>query len=153
MKYLLLSLSLFFSSQLFAQTFSEHEKPDSNYIDYWCSTAILLETEKNLGKLDIVLVANFLATFHESCKNNVEYSEWSNELLFLVISKKPDRVLELLSKNSSLSRDYILNELANPTHEQRDLDKIIESIREQKVPDSDEWKLKIIKSLEAAKEK
>lgn len=131
----------------------DYDKPDSNYVDYWCSTDILRKTEKNIDNLDLVLVADFLATFHESCENNAEFSEWSNELLFKVISKKPDRFLELISKNSSLSRDYIIDELKSPIHDQIDLDIVADNIEKLEIPNSEEWKSKIINSLETAKEK
>lgn len=128
-------------------------KPDSSYVKYWCSSEILLNTEKNIDKLNLVLVADFLATFHESCNNNVEYSEWSNELLFQVINKKPGRFLELLMKNTSLSRDFIINELAHPINDGINIDATIVKIRDLEEPVSDYWKFKIIESLNLAKEK
>ncbi len=126
---------------------------DSSYIDYWCSTEILRKTAENMDQLDLVMIANFLATFHESCNNNVEYSEWSNELLFKVIRQRPDRFLELITKNSSLSRDYILNELTSPVHEQTDWDNTINNIEKLDIPDSAPWKLRVIQALETAKGK
>ena len=131
----------------------EYSKLDSNYVDYWCSTNILSKTEKNINNLDLVLVADFLATFHKSCKNNAEYSEWSNRLLFKVISKRPDNFLELLSKNSSLSRDLIVDELKNPIFTQINLDQFSDHIEQLEIPNSEEWKSKIIKSIKTARRK
>lgn len=132
---------------------AQYDKPDSSYVDYWCSTDILRKTNSKIDKLDLVLVADFLATFHESCNSNVEYTEWSNELLFEVIKRRPDRVLELMNKNSSLSRDYILNELSSPIHDQIDIDEIIDAMKGLNKSHSVEWQLKIIDALEKAKAK
>ncbi len=130
---------------------SELDKTDMSYVNYWCTTDILRKTEKNIDNLDIALIADFLATFHASCNDNAEYSEWSNELLFKVIGKKPNRFLELISKNSSLSREHIIEELKSPIHEQADLDSIAIEIERLEIPNSEEWKSKIILSLEIAK--
>ena len=41
----------------------------------------------HLDSLTFQIVKDFLCTFDKSCINNAEYSEWSNETLFLVIEK------------------------------------------------------------------
>ena len=132
---------------------AQYDEPDSSYVEYWCSTDVLRKTDSKLDQLDLVLVADFLATFHESCNNNLEYSEWSNELLFEVVRRRPDRFIELMGKNSSLRRDYIVKELASPIHDQIDVDITIEAMKELDVPYSAEWKSIIIEALETAKVK
>lgn len=124
---------------------------DSSYLDYWCSADILDKTEQNLEKLDLVLVADFMAVFHADCQNHQEFRERANDLLFQVIRRKPDRVLELLSKNSSLSRSYIVYELAHPVRPQPGLDSIIVAIQKLNLPDDETWKEKVIRSLGMAK--
>ena len=127
-------------------------KPDSNYVNYWCSTAILSETEQNLKKLDIVLVANFLATFHRHCREDKEYAKRSNTLLFKVLKRKPDIFLQLLSKNDSLQRDFILEELGNPSSFYADLHAIIQCVKDTNAntPEIEDWKIKVVQSLEKA---
>jgi hypothetical protein len=50
-----------------------------------CNVEILKETSIKLGRLSKQQMKNFLLTFEDSCEINVEYSEWSNELLFYTI--------------------------------------------------------------------
>ena len=126
---------------------------DSSYLDYWCSADILNKTEQNLERLDLILVADFMASFHADCQKHHGFRERANDLLFQVIRRKPDRVLELLSKNSSLSRTYIVYELAHPVRPQPGLDSVIVAIQKLNLPDDETWKEKTIRSLETAKMK
>jgi len=54
-----------------------------------------------------------VCTFDTSCKNNVEYSEWSNELLFKVLEKSPTLLFEVMSAGQ-VNTDLILNEIKSP---------------------------------------
>ena len=69
---------------------------DSSYVEFWCSSKILRQTEESIENLKLTTVAEFLATFDKSCKNNVEYSQHSNELLFAITNRKPDMLIKLL---------------------------------------------------------
>ena len=107
---------------------------DSSYVKYWCSTEILKKTADSLDKLDLTDVAKFLGTFHRDCKNNAAYTEWSNELLFEVASKKPEFLLQLLFKNSSLDKELIKSEFESPIHDGIDLGKVIIEIEKANSP-------------------
>jgi hypothetical protein len=120
---------------------------DSSYLDYRCSIKILKTTNSRLDKLDLVIIADFLATFHHSCNSNVEYSEWANELLFKTLNRKPEIVLQLLIKNSSLDRNYILKQLESPINDAINLDSLVKKIKKVEKPSSDYWKPKIIETL------
>ena len=73
---------------------------------------------------------------------------------YKVLNNKPDRFIELLSKNSSLSREYILKELTSPINDLIDLNLTIEKIQDLEIPQSGKhWHSKIIESLNKAKEK
>jgi len=103
-------------------------KPDSNYLEYWCSIEILNRTHTNIENLSLSEVAAFLATFHPSCTTNIEYSEWSNELLFKVLSLHPESALNIIDKNSSLYRNQIATELANPIHDNIEISQLISKL-------------------------
>lgn len=83
--------------------------PDSAYVEFCCSIKVLKNTDERIDNLDLKTVAEFLASFHKDCSNNVEFSEWSNELLFKVAHKKPDLLLQLLDKNDSINKELIKN--------------------------------------------
>ncbi|SER39068.1 hypothetical protein SAMN05444359_13930 [Neolewinella agarilytica] len=129
----------------------EEFKPDSSYVEFWCSIEVLKKTSENINKLDLVTVAEFLASFHNECANNVEFLEWSNELLFEVAKNKPDFLLQILNKNDSLDKDLIKSEFENPIHDGFDINDIIEKIEMSN--SSEEIKEEITESLKIAKSK
>lgn len=59
------------------------------------------------------IVHEFLCTFDKSCSNNIEYSEWSNELLFNVLERFPTLLFEVIA-TEQVNNDIILNEIKNP---------------------------------------
>jgi len=142
------------SADTMAREMWEGLSPVSNHVRYWCSSEILLRTHENLEKLDLKTVAEFLATFSDSCRSNAEYSEWSNELLFEVLGRQPDRVIEILHKNSSLHRELIVEELSNPILDP-DLDGLVLLVRGLDVKDSSEhyWQQRVVKALMEARSK
>lgn len=121
-------------------------KPDSSYVRYWCSMEVLKKTSENLNELDLVAVAEFLASFHRKCANNVEFSKWSNELLFEVAKNKPDFLLQILNKNDSLDKDLIKSKFENPIHDGFDITDIIEKIEMSNSSEEITESLKIAKS-------
>jgi hypothetical protein len=80
-----------------------------------CDLAVLLETSKNTGSLSHAGISQFLHTMGQECRENVEYSEWSNELLFSVLDKQTEATLIVLyKKERSLEMDEILRSLEDP---------------------------------------
>jgi hypothetical protein len=100
-------------------------QPDSNYVRYWCSMEILSSTAENIHRLGLVEIANFLATFHPSCSAKVEFSEWSNEVLFKVLGTYPKETLQLINKNNSLYRGQIVQELRHPVNDLIDIPHLV----------------------------
>lgn len=104
----------FFFTLLVVQTIScQNSQPNQNTSRCEkCDIQVIVETEKSLLELSDDQIKCFLEGFSESCSNNVEYSEYSNEVLFKVISKYPDKFLSALS-NLKIEREYIYSELSN----------------------------------------
>ena len=125
--------------------------PDSNYVDYWCSIEILKKTYENLERLSLIEVGDFLATFHPSCKSNVEFSEWSNELLFEVLINYPNETLGILTKNNSLYRSQILSDLANPISDKIEIQSVIKTLNEIDDDYTQKSKMIIIEELNQIK--
>ena len=78
-----------------------------------CSSEVLLATQQNIDDLDIIAIHNFLRTFDKECRNNAEYSEWSNELLFELLDKNIEALVNELSK-PDLNSAMIIDELESP---------------------------------------
>jgi plasmid maintenance system killer protein len=72
-----------------------------------CDGAVILVTKNKLGQLTQGEITNFLLTFGQECRNNVEYTEFSNEILFDLL----DMQTELLVKTMKSEESKISNRL------------------------------------------
>src|SRR3954468_20131299 len=80
-----------------------------------CDSGILLNTSKKVGTLNQREIKDFLLTFGEACRNNAEYAEWSNELLFSILDKQTELTLITIQKEEAqLEINEILNDLTSP---------------------------------------
>jgi hypothetical protein len=102
----------------------------------------------HLDSISKSMISEFLCTFDKKCKDDAEFGEYSNELLFRVIEKAPKLFIEVLSTKSNETKELILNELSDPAVEM-DYQKIFDRVKKG-APSSD-LKTKIlikIKSIE-----
>ncbi len=106
-KYIALLLLSSFSFSSFCQGW--HNNPDCTK----CDIQIVINTNKRLQELTRENIHCFLLGFDKSCSNNVEYSEFSNEVLFKVVYNYPNEFINALS-NMLIDQTYILEELSNP---------------------------------------
>lgn len=61
----------------------------------------------------------FIATFDPSCSSNVEYSEFSNEVLFNVLLKHPVYLIQHVADNpATINTEYILKQLQAPVSDE-----------------------------------
>lgn len=82
-----------------------------------CNTEFLahLNNDKNITDYEIF---EFLESFSDQgCKNNVEYSEYSSEVLFLLLDNKTSVFLKKLDEISPQARAVVLQELSSPVIE------------------------------------
>ena len=82
-----------------------------------CDIDKLLIINKNMDDLSFQMIEDFLLTFDESCKNNVEYSEWSADLLVKVIDRYPKLYFKVLTSDKISNESYILKTFSNPLSE------------------------------------
>ena len=87
---------------------------------------------EHLDSLTFQIVSDFLCTFDSICKNNVEYSEWSNETLFKVLEKSPTIFFQVAAKEQVNSK-LLLREIESPIHD-FDLQKIYDKIKATSEP-------------------
>lgn len=80
-----------------------------------CDGSVILATENKVGQLTKKDVKDFLLTFGKECRNNVEFSEFSNEVLFLVLDKQTELILKTIEKEEKqIELDEILDDLSSP---------------------------------------
>jgi hypothetical protein len=75
---------------------------------------------EHMDSLTFQMIEEFLYTFNDSCKNNVEFSEWRNGALFKVINSAPTLFFSVIVK-SHLDNRLLLNEIESPIDDLIDL--------------------------------
>lgn len=116
-----------------------------------CDRTILLGTSKKIGQLTQNEVENFLSTFGYECKDNAEFSEWSNELLFEVLDRQTEVTIKTMEKvESKIEIDVILAELSAPVNDGINLKILISKVEKIKI--NDQLKKEILARLKIADE-
>jgi len=118
MKLVMTIICSFALSVLFAQ--SECKK---------CDGDIVLATFEKQSEFTRQDVDEFLCTIDKSCIDNVEFGQFSNEVLFLVANRNPKIFLSSLAENSSSNRQYIIRMFSDPINDSINVKKTIHSIR------------------------
>lgn len=93
-----------------------------------CNIDVLVTVSQNLNSLSVAEIDKFLKTFSDEFRNNVEHSEWSNELLFGVIYAYPAETIRLLN-DSTYEFTTIYDKLASPLNDKYMPVDIIERIK------------------------
>lgn len=79
-----------------------------------CDFEKLGDVGANIHALDYQKIYSFLCTIDSSCFKNVEFSEYSNELLFKLVEHYPGDFVEILSSYPELQKKYLFHELSAP---------------------------------------
>jgi hypothetical protein len=110
---------------------------------------VLIPISKNLGTVRQSGIKKFLMTFGEVCKTNVEYSQWSNELLFDLLDKQTELTLRTIEKEEQkIEKLAIIKVLQSPLLDRVNIKKLKERI--EKITIKPTLKNEIIKALESA---
>jgi len=112
-----------------------------------CDILVVKYTETHLNELLNADLYKFLYTFSKDCSQNVEYSEYSNEMLFRVLEKYPEQLINCMSTEKGLDLDYIFSELSAPLH---DIDGKVIYEKVQNVSGDILFKEKILEALKKA---
>lgn len=116
-----------------------------------CDGSVVLATQNKAGQLTQKDVSDFLMTFGKECQNNVEFSEFSNEVLFLVFDRQTEVVLKTMTgEEKKFEMDVILDELGSPINDMVDIKKLLIKIDQVKTDSG--LKKKVIEKLKIADE-
>jgi hypothetical protein len=114
-----------------------------------CNEAVVLFTQNKMGQLSQQEIGNFLLTFGQECRNNVEYSEFSNEVLFDLLDKQTDLLLRTIKKQENkIELNVILEDLGTPINDRNDIKIILTKVEKVKI--SMELKDRIVERLKSA---
>lgn len=101
------------------------------------------------GTLTATEISLFLMTLGEECRDNVEFSEMSNELLFVLLDKQTALTLQTFQKiESGTEKPYILDMLTSPVNDAIDVKSIITKV--EKTNAGGQLKPEILRSLNEA---
>lgn len=112
-----------------------------------CNIEILVRTETSINTLSFEDVQAFFCTMDDSCRSNVEFSEFSTELVFRVLAEKPGLFMNALSTTSKKTCDAVLDKLET-SNDFVDLKKLYESLSQIDGPEM--VKSKVLKSIKKA---
>ena len=80
-----------------------------------CDGSVLSSISGKVGKLTQKEITDFLLTFGQECRDNAEYSEWSNELLFDILGAQTELTLKTIEKEEkNIQLKVILDDLEEP---------------------------------------
>jgi len=82
-----------------------------------CDSEVITATKEKLDSLSETDVLKFFSVFDSRCSTDAEFSEYSNEVLFLVLEKQPELFISVIEKYSCLSKDYILEVIKHPVND------------------------------------
>lgn len=80
-----------------------------------CDVKILRQVSEKMGTLTQPEITTFLSTFGKECKSNAEYSNWSNDLLLVLLDVQTEVTLKTIEESQSqFELDVILDNLDQP---------------------------------------
>ena len=97
-----------------------------------CDIEFLAHIEKLIEQNAITEneITGLFQTISDSCKNNVEFSEYSNEILFKTLEIQPEIFVDKLSTLKKSKQMFIINELTTPVSDKYELKNIIIQIKD-----------------------
>lgn len=110
-----------------------------------CNLNTITNLEKQLQNPSKTDILNFLYSFDASCELNVEYSQYSNEILLRTLYEHTLVTLSLLTE-PNVNTVIILKEIKNPVNDTYKSSDIIERVKELPSSDIKEKVIEVLKS-------
>jgi hypothetical protein len=136
--------------------------PEENKMDKSKDVTLVLEDVKNVGVtthcniekvkyLDQNIynaqpseILSFLLTLSKECRNNVEFMEYSNEVLFTVLNSRTEVVINLVKSNKEIEMEEFFHYLRNPINDNIEPQQIVEKLN---LIENDSLKIKMLNAL------
>lgn len=112
-----------------------------------CNVRLIEKINSNIQNLTENDIHLFLCSLSKACTANVEFSEFSNEVLFKVIEVNTEDFINALGGNNDIEREFIYNELSYPILDY-DLEQIMRNVNE--INQHDDVKFKVLEALKNA---
>lgn len=89
-----------------------------------CNIDKLVHIQENITSISTAQIEDFLLNLNDTCLSNVEYSECCNEILFLLLEKETEHLLQVIELNPKISIRNIKTMIENPVHDGINLQKL-----------------------------
>ena len=117
-----------------------------------CNFNYLIEVRANIDNLSNELISKLLYTIDDDCQNNVEFGEFSNGLLFMVLEKSPELFIQTFENSIAfIDTSYLFFDLRNPISDLIDIKGIIDNINSLEI--ENQSKKMIVRNLRIAEQK
>jgi len=113
-----------------------------------CDIRKVVSLKKTLPDASKEFIEAFLSTISVDCKNNVEFIQFSNEVLFEVLYSKPMDVISIMEKENIIDKNEIYRMLENPINDAVNLKKMINNINKLEIQGT--VKKEILEALQKA---
>ena len=94
-----------------------------------CDIDKVVYVKKNIATLSTRQIEHFLLCINSNCFNNIEYSEYCNEIIFLLLEMRTECILQIIEQNPNISIKDIKTMIENPIDDEIDFMKIYLSIK------------------------
>lgn len=115
-----------------------------------CDIQRVVALKKELPKASKESIIRFLSAISVDCKNNAEFGQLSNEVLFEVLQAKPIEAIAIIGKEN-VDKNEIYKMLENPINDAVNLKELISNINKLEIKNT--VKSQVLKALEKALEK
>jgi len=95
----------------------------------YCNIDVVHRIYKSQDSLKQSDVNEFICGFDTSCTNYVEDSEFSNEILFLVLKKQSAMILKALNSMAPYNLSMVAKQIEHPIHDGFNLRALYDSIK------------------------
>lgn len=85
--------------------------------------------DANINSITEKQIYNFLYCFGGVCENNAEFSEYSNEILFSLLSENPESLIKILDQYKNLPLASIKFAIENPVNDNLELQLIFSKVQ------------------------
>lgn len=89
-----------------------------------CDTDLVLRIEQNISSLSQKDILKFINNISVDCKNNIEFIEYYNEVLFELLEKYPEVFCNCVELSDKTQKELIYEELKEPVNDGINLDNI-----------------------------
>lgn len=79
-----------------------------------CNIKEIDEAEEEKEKIKTVQIEKVLCTIKKECQTNIEFTEYSNRILFDILRKHTNTFVKSFSKVPLSDREYLLHVISNP---------------------------------------